>query len=77
MQFMWRNRRTELGEMLVHDAADPPRTSPARVKLPARVPYGCHGKPGRSAASGTWHRRAAAIRVSIDERPSRNTEERS
>jgi carotenoid cleavage dioxygenase-like enzyme len=40
---VWWNRETELSEVLVHDAADLRRTPLARVRLPARVPFGFHG----------------------------------
>jgi carotenoid cleavage dioxygenase-like enzyme len=40
---VWWNRQTGLSEMLVHDAADLRRDPMARVKLPARVPFGFHG----------------------------------
>jgi carotenoid cleavage dioxygenase-like enzyme len=40
---VWWNRETHLSEMLVHDAADLRRTPLARVRLPARVPFGFHG----------------------------------
>ncbi|GAA4704877.1 carotenoid oxygenase family protein [Phytohabitans rumicis] len=40
---VWWNRSTNLSELLIHDAADLRRTPLARVKLPARVPFGFHG----------------------------------
>ncbi|WP_373465040.1 carotenoid oxygenase family protein [Streptomyces luteogriseus] len=40
---LWWNRTTNLGELLIHDAADLCRIPPARVKLPSRVPFGFHG----------------------------------
>ncbi len=40
---IWWNRETKLSELLIHDAADLRRNPLARVKLPARVPFGFHG----------------------------------
>jgi carotenoid cleavage dioxygenase-like enzyme len=40
---VWWNRATGLSELLVHDAADLRRVPLARVKLPARIPFGFHG----------------------------------
>jgi hypothetical protein len=40
---IWWNRATALSELLVHDAADLRRIPLARVKLPARIPFGFHG----------------------------------
>jgi carotenoid cleavage dioxygenase len=39
----WWNRETRLSELLIHDAADLSTQPLARVKLPARVPFGFHG----------------------------------
>jgi carotenoid cleavage dioxygenase len=36
--------------MLVHDAAELRRTPLARVKLPARIPFGFHGNWASAAA---------------------------
>jgi carotenoid cleavage dioxygenase-like enzyme len=40
---LWWNRETRLSELLVHDAADLRAEPLARVRLPARVPFGFHG----------------------------------
>lgn len=40
---LWWNRETGLSELLIHDAADLVAQPLARVKLPARVPFGFHG----------------------------------
>jgi carotenoid cleavage dioxygenase-like enzyme len=40
---VWWNRDTGLSELLIHDAADLSTQPLARVKLPARVPFGFHG----------------------------------
>jgi carotenoid cleavage dioxygenase-like enzyme len=40
---LWWNRETGLSELLIHNAADLTRHPVARVKLPARVPFGFHG----------------------------------
>jgi carotenoid cleavage dioxygenase-like enzyme len=47
---VWWNRATGLSEMLVHDAAELRRTPLARVKLPARIPFGFHGNWAAAAA---------------------------
>jgi carotenoid cleavage dioxygenase len=47
---VWWNRATGLSEMLVHNAADLRRTPLARVKLPARIPFGFHGNWAGAAA---------------------------
>lgn len=40
---LWWNRQTGLSELLIHDAPDLARQPVARVRLPARVPFGFHG----------------------------------
>ncbi len=40
---IWWNPATGLSELLVHDAASLHRNPLARVKLPARIPFGFHG----------------------------------
>jgi carotenoid cleavage dioxygenase-like enzyme len=50
---IWWNRETQLSELLVHDASDLRRTPLARVKLPARVPFGFHGNWADAAVLDT------------------------
>ncbi|WP_334184609.1 carotenoid oxygenase family protein [Novosphingobium sp.] len=40
---LWWNRETRLSELLVHSAKEPSHNPLARVRLPARLPYGPHG----------------------------------
>ena len=47
---IWWNRETGLSELLIHDAADLRRDPLARVKLPARIPFGFHGNWADRAA---------------------------
>ncbi|WP_034213469.1 carotenoid oxygenase family protein [Actinoplanes subtropicus] len=47
---IWWNRATDRSELLIHDAADLRREPLARVKLPARIPFGFHGNWADRAA---------------------------